>query len=135
MNTENHSDWRHFLFYVGLALFACHELDAVGRHEWRLLPIFSSFDDHIGLVAFVLAHIPLFTFLFWATGHQSETIRGRSQLGVDGFLVTHAVIHFALSGHSLYEFEAPVETITVYGGAIVGLAHVLLEIGRNRVPK
>lgn len=131
MKAETHSDWRHILFYVGLALLACHEMDAVARHEWRLLPVLSSLEDTAALVVFVLLHIPIFTFLFWATGHKSEKIRNRSQISTDIFLVAHGVIHFTLSGHVLYEFKAPVETITVYGGAAVGIIHLALKIKEN----
>ena len=134
MSTENHSDYRHFLFYVGLALLACHEMDAVARHEWRLLPFLSSLDDATGLVAFILLHIPIFTLLFWATGHTSEIIRYRSQLGTDIFLVVHGVIHVSLSSHSLYEFEAPIEAITVYGGAGVGIIHMALTFMKRSPP-
>ncbi len=123
MHDQTHSDWRHLVFYLGLALLACHELDAVARHEWRLLPILGSLDDDVGSILFILFHIPIFTFLFWATGHRSKTIRRRSQMGVDAFLVAHGVAHFAMSGHALYEFEGAVETITVYGGALIGAAH------------
>jgi len=123
-----HSDWRHGLFYLGLALLAGHELDAVARHEWRLLPVLNLLDDETGQMVFILAHLPLFAALFWLTGHQSLKIRNWSQLGVDGFLIFHGALHYALSGHPLYEFTAPVETITVYGGGIVGAVHLALTL-------
>lgn len=120
---SQHSGRLHLLFYVGLALFACHELDAVARYEWRLLPGLSMLDDDTGQITFVLLHIPLFALLFWLTGHRDDQIRLGGQLSVDVILIVHGLVHFALSGHPLYEFEAPVETITVYGGALVGLFH------------
>jgi len=126
-----HSGSLHVLFYVGLALFAVHEMDAVARYEWRLLPGLSLLGDDAGQITFVLLHIPLFVLLFWMTGHRSEQIRYKSQLSVDGLLLVHGLAHFALSGHPLYEFEAPVETITVYGGALVGIVHGGLLITRQ----
>lgn len=128
---SRHSGGLHLLFYVGLALFACHELDAVARHEWRLLPGLSLLDDDAGQITFVLLHIPLFILLFWLTGHRSEQIRHTSQLSVDGLLLVHGLAHFVLSGHPLYEFRAPVETLTVHGGALVGLVHAGLLIARQ----
>ena len=122
---ERTSGWKQGLFYLGLALLATHELDAVARHEWRLLPIFSMLPDDTGRLWFILVHIPLFAMLFWLSGHASPKVRLRSQLTLDIFFLLHGVIHFALSKHALYEFRAPVETITVYGAALVGLVHVV----------
>ncbi len=59
-------------------------------------------------------------------------MRRRTQMGVDLFLIAHALVHFALSGHHLYEFVPPVETITVYGGGLVGAMH-LAALARIRV--
>ena len=121
-----HRNSESALFFLGLSLLACHELDAVARHEWRLLSILSLLEDEAGFVAFVLAHVPLFAALFWLTAHDSPRVRWRSRLAVDVFLVIHAGLHYSLSGHSLYEFEPPIETITVYGGALVGACHAIL---------
>lgn len=121
---RGHSDWIDILFYLGLSLLVCHELDAVTKHEWRLLPILNLLPDASAQIAFVIAHIPLFAGIFWLVDHRSFVVRRRSRMAVDGFLVVHAVIHFLLSDHELYEFEAPLEGLLVYGGAIVGLSHL-----------
>lgn len=126
MKISKHSGALHAFFYLGLTLLICHELDAVFRHEWRILPGLSLLQDGPARTVFILIHIPAFVVLFWLTGHKSEIIRWRSQLGVDIFLVGHAVVHFGMSGHELYEFEPPVETITVYGGALAGFIHAIL---------
>ncbi len=131
MQIETHNDWKHLLFYLGLALLTYHELDAVARHEWRILPGLSLLDDGPAMAVFILAHIPLFAILFWLTGHRVDAIRDRSQFVVDLFLVIHGFIHFALSGHPLYEFKPPIETITVYGGAIIGILHGALLLSRH----
>jgi len=131
MTIGRHSGWLHGLFYLGLALLSCHELDAVARHEWRLLPGLNLLDDGAGQAAFVLLHVPVFALLFWLTGHRTDTVRRRSQLAVDAFLVLHAVAHFALSGHELYEFQGPVAAITIYGGALVGAVHAGLALLRR----
>ena len=126
MNIKNHSGLLHILFYLGFSLLACHELDAVARHEWRLLPVLNKLNDDSGLIVFVLLHIPAFTLLIWLTGHHTEKIRWRSQILFDLFLIVHGIAHYLFSGHPLYEFEPPIETITVYGGALVGFFHLLL---------
>lgn len=124
------------LYSLVLALLACHELDAVARHEWRLLPGLSGLNDHDGLIAFVLLHIPAFALLFWANGHPAQSVRWRSQMVVDLFVIVHAIIHFSLNGHPQYEFEPPIETITVFGAAFFGALHALLLIKlRASAPK
>ena len=120
------SDWIDILFYVGLALLVCHELDAVARHEWRLLPLLNMLSDEIAQIAFIIAHVPLFAAIFWLVGHHSFIIKRRSRVAADGFLVVHAVLHVLLSDNELYEFEAPLEGLLIYGGAVVGLAHLLV---------
>jgi hypothetical protein len=129
----NHSDWRHILFYVGLSLLICHELDAVARTEWRLLPGLSLLDDQAGYFWFVALHLPLFVLIFWATGHRRPVLRRRSQLAVDLFLVGHATAHFLLSGHEHYLFEGVLEWSSVYGGAAVGALHAVLLLRARRV--
>lgn len=128
MTVGKHSGLLHALFYLGLTLLVCHELDAVFRHEWRILPGLNLLQDGPARTAFILIHIPAFVALFWLTGHSSNVIRSRSQLGVDIFLIGHAAVHLVISGHELYEFEPPVETITIYGGALVGLFHFAICI-------
>ncbi len=123
---KQHSGALHILFYLGLALLACHELDAVFRHEWRILPGLSLLSDSIGRTTFILGHIPIFVLLFWLTGHQSKRVRIRSQLSIDAFLIVHAAAHYLMRHHPLYEFEPPVETITVFGGGLIGLVHAML---------
>ncbi len=121
---SGHSTGLHALFYVGLALLFTHELDAVARQEWRILAPFNGLDDAEAQIVFVLVHIPAFAALLWLSGHRSERLRTVSQIAVDLFLVLHAGLHFALSGSPDYAFVPPVETITVYGGAAVGLGHL-----------
>lgn len=126
------ANWGQIVFFLGLALLATHELDAMTHKEWRLLPILDQLDDDKARAAFVLLHIPLFWVLFFLTSSKSPSVRTVVQIGVSLFLVAHAIIHFNLSGHALYEFQAPIETITVYGGAIAGaLFLVLVLVGRS----
>lgn len=113
------------LFCVVLALLATHELDAIARHEWRMLPVLSDLPDLTGRYWFILLHIPLFALLFWLTGHPAPTFRYRMQLLVDGLVIAHGVAHYVLSGHPAYEFQPPVETITVFGAASLAAVHAL----------
>jgi len=130
-NTSHNASWLTLLFWLGFSLLIAHEMDAMVRHEWRLLPGLSAIsDDGVARDLFTLLHIPVFAVLFWLASHPRAALQRRTQMGVDLFLMAHAVVHFALSGHALYEFVPPVETITVYGGAAVGAVHLVL-IGRR----
>ncbi len=129
--TKNRSHWSDAVFAVGLALLVCHELDAVARHEWRLLPFLDQLSDDVGRAVFVLLHIPLLVALFWLTGHRTDTIRHRSRVAVDLFLVVHGGLHGLFSAHESYEFTGLVSNLLIYGGSAVGLAHIALSL-RNR---
>ncbi len=115
------------LFYSGFALLACHEMDAVARHEWRLLPGLSGLEDGVARDLFTLLHLPAYILILWCgTNATPATIAWTRRLFCL-FLAIHGVLHFSLSGHALYEFVPPVETITVYGGALVGVAYLVWE--------
>lgn len=111
---------------VSLSLLAVHEMDAMTHAEWRLLPILSGLPDETARTAFVWLHIPLYVGLFWALFHASW--RHIAGLAFSGAVILHAIIHFLLSGHTLYSFTPPIETITVYGAALSGLIYIALSI-------
>ena len=113
------------LFWFAFSLLFAHEMDAMVRHEWRLLPGFSSIaSDTTARDLFTLVHIPVFAVLPWLC--LNRRVGHRVQQGVDVFLVLHALAHFALSGHAHYEFTPPVETITVFGAGVVGALDLML---------
>ena len=111
---------------LAVALLAVHEMDAMTHAEWALLPILSGLSDAVGRDVFILLHIPLYIGLFWALFFAAwKAIAARVYCGV---LVIHAIVHFLMSGHELYSFSAPIETITVYGAAIAGLIYLGLSV-------
>ena len=126
---------RRFLFWLAFSLLVAHEMDAMVRHEWRLLPGFSAIaDDAVARDVFTLVHIPAFAVLLWLS--VKPGIGLKVQRGIDGFLVLHAIAHAALSGHALYEFVPPVETVTVFGGGLVGAVDLLITLrGRDTPPR
>lgn len=119
------------LFWIAFSLLVAHEMDAMVRHEWRLLPGFASIsDDTLARDLFTLVHIPAFALLLWLCAKPKTGLR--VQRGIDVFLVLHAIAHAALSGHALYEFVPPVETVTVFGAGIAGAVDlVLTRAGRG----
>lgn len=116
------------LFYLGLGLLLGHEMDAVHKHEWRLLFILRSMPDERARDLFVLAHVPLVVVLLWLVGHSSEDVRLWTMAVTDAFLVVHAGLHWRLSDHPKYEFNTPVSRLLIYGAAVVGAVHLLLLV-------
>ena len=90
------------LFFVGFALLACHELDAVAQAEWRLLPFLSQMGDEDAYTVFVFLHVPLFALLMWWTSSTSALVRFRAQLSVDAFMVIHVGLHMLFRSHADY---------------------------------
>ena len=118
--------FRDLSLLMAVALLMVHEMDAVTHAEWRLLPGLSLLDDDVAREVFILLHIPLYVFLLWALFF--ATWKRRAALIVTGLILLHAIVHFLLSGHSLYTFVGPIETITVYGAGLFSLSYWALNL-------
>lgn len=86
------------------ALFA-HELDAVKRHEWRVLPLFRAMPERAGEQLFIWVHVPLFLAIlhFGGPGASGDGFR----LGLSAFAVLHVGLHWLFRKHPAYEFDNP----------------------------
>ena len=113
--------------WLGLVLLIAHELDAVARHEWRLLPGFAFVDDDVARDLFVLLHIPLLATIFWAMTHHHVGLRSAGRTVIAALLVIHGGLHFLLSGDALYEFQGIVAHVTIYGATLAGAAYLVLR--------
>ena len=110
---------------VAVSLLSVHEMDAMTHAEWRLLPVLSGLEEGSARETFVLLHIPIYIGLFWALFVSPwKQLAGRIFCFV---VIAHAIAHLLLSGHHLYTFDAPIETITVYGAALAGLVYLGLS--------
>ena len=115
------------VFYLGLAFLFTHELDAMPNHEWRVLPLTSFLSDSIGMNTFVIAHIPIFAIVIACVASLNLKIRSTAQNIVSGFLIVHAGLHFAFSGHSDYEFDSLLSSTLIYGAALLGILFFVLK--------
>ncbi|MDJ0920678.1 MAG: hypothetical protein QNI84_06090 [Henriciella sp.] len=115
---------------MAVSLFAVHEMDAMTHSEWLLLPLLGEFTEATGRDIFLLLHIPLYLGLFWALFYASW--RKLAALIFCGALIVHGTAHGLLSGHELYTFVAPTETITVYGAVLVSVLYVALDLLARR---
>ena len=116
------------LFFLVVAGFIAHELDAVHKREWRLLFVLRGMPDEAARRAFVLLHVPLFAVLLWLIAHPDAAVRYGTMLGVDAFLVVHAVLHWRLSGHPKYQFHARHSRLLIFGTAVLAAVHALVLV-------
>lgn len=124
---------REGVFLVGFSLLLTHELDAVARSEWRVLPLLEWLPDDTGFLVFVLLHVPLFVWLLSRVGYVDLHLRRRWQRMVAAFLVIHGGLHLAFSGHAHYDFHATLSRGLIFGSALFGAAFLLME-WRSREP-
>ncbi len=118
---------KNIAFYLGIGTLFTHELDAMPNHEWRVLPLTSWLPDEIGMIIFVLIHIPLFAVLIALVSNTNDKIRIRSRLGISIFLILHSVLHTLFMNHADYEFSSMLSNGLIFGGALFGLMYLLLE--------
>lgn len=112
---------REALFLLGYGLLATHELDAVLRAEWRVLPGLSRLDDVLARPLFVWLHVPLFALLTASVGSTKADTRRRARHGISLFLVVHAGLHLLFGGDRHYDFHGATSTLLIFGGALCGL--------------
>ena len=115
------------VFYTGLGALMTHELDAVANGEWRVLPGLNALPDDVGMVVFILAHVPLFALIVALVASERRNLRDRSRLALAAFLVIHAGLHFLFRHHPAYQFSSLLSTILIYGGAAAGVLYLLLD--------
>jgi hypothetical protein len=108
-------DW----YTLGISFLATHELDAVQRHEWRVLPLTSWMPESIGFPVFTLAHIPIFYLTY--TMHRNQKFRK----GLSIFKLVHVGLHIVFMGHPAYEFNNPLSWFLIAGAGVCGALHLL----------
>jgi len=121
-------------FYLGLALLFTHELDAMPNHEWRVLPLLRSLTDSVGEAAFVVAHIPIFAVVIACIASLNPKTRSIARDVASGFLIVHAVLHLAFSGHLAYEFGSLLSMMLIYGAGVCGLLYFVTRWAEPKLP-
>lgn len=110
-------------FYWGMvALFFTHELDAVRRHEWRILPIINRFSESSAELLFIYLHVPLFLLIFWMSKGGPSTVYA---LCFSMFSVVHVVLHWAFRRHPKNEFVGFSSWAIIVLTAAFGVLHML----------
>lgn len=116
---------RWLLFNFGLATISTHELDAVTQSEWHLLYFLNDLPEHIAASTFVVAHVPLFTIIFWLAFNDNPDIREWTRIIFSTFLIIHAGLHKAFENHSLYTFTSPMSQGLIFGAGLLGLMYLI----------
>lgn len=108
----------HEFFYLGLAFILMHEMDAVRCREWRIFPGLHLLSDKAGFLVFILAHIPLFYFLF--AGLLGPDDPAGLMYGLDLFFIIHLGLHMLFLLHPKNEFRDPISWSIILGAALFG---------------
>lgn len=114
------------LYYSMIGAFFTHELDAVKRHEWRVLPLLRALPERFGEQVFIWLHVPLFALLLWGGDGDRESA---TRVGLAAFSVIHVGLHFIFRRHPAYEFNNPSSWgLILLAGALGAIYLTLLSI-------
>lgn len=106
---------------LGVAFILMHEMDAIRCKEWRIFPGLSFLNDRVGLIAFVLLHIPLFYWVLFEIQSNNDSFRR----GFDYFLIGHFILHLLFLMHRKNEFKDWISWTIITGAALFGLLDLL----------
>lgn len=89
-------------FYaLGVTLILMHEMDAMRYREWRIFPLTSFLPDRVGMITFVLLHLPLFYYLFIPEIYTNESFHFSFSI----FLIVQLGLHLLFLMHPKNEFK------------------------------
>lgn len=111
----------HMLFTLMLSFFIVHELDAVQRHEWRVMPVMDRLPDPLGRQVFIWAHLPILIAIFWWIMPDPNALAG---LCLSGFAIVHIGLHWLFRKHPAYEFNNPGSWALIVGAGVFGALHL-----------
>ena len=111
-----------FLFYTMLAFLFTHELDAVKRHEWRILPLTSFLPERLGEQVFIWVHVPLFLAILWFAGSNPNS--GFALL-LSAFSIVHVGLHWLFRNRPRNEFNTLGSWALILATGLFGTLHLL----------
>jgi hypothetical protein len=101
-----------------------HEMDAVRCKEWRIFPGLSLLDDKWGFNVFMVAHIPIFYFLYWGLLEQKNN-EGLIH-GLNIFFIVHVGLHLLFTRHKSNEFKDWLSWTIISGAGLFGLLDICM---------
>ncbi len=116
----------HTFFYLALSFILMHEMDAVRCREWRIIPGLSALNDNLGYKVFVIAHIPLYYFLFWGLMGLQDN-EGLIN-GLDIYFIVHVGLHLLFLKNKKNEFKDWISWIIISAAGLFGLLDLLFYL-------
>lgn len=124
---------RSHLFQLSFAILMAHELDAVRRREWEVLPLTRYLPDPFDFGVFVLAHIPLVWLITALAWSRDAGVRSLTRTIFCAFCVVHVGLHWLFRGDPAYDFNNLFSVAIICAAGAVGLAYLVLTLfGRAR---
>jgi hypothetical protein len=110
------------IFYIGLSLFIVHEMDAIRRHEWRMMII--NIKDELAYIIFTILHIPIFILIFFGIADKNDTLI----LILSTFFVIHIFLHIVFIKHEKNEFNSMFSWLIITGIFLSGLIFLSMRL-------
>ena len=114
-------DFPGLAFWLMAGFLATHELDAMVRHEWRVLPVLRLLPDETGKQVFLWAHVPFFALVMWIAGQGPFSTPA---LVLSAFSIVHVGLHWIFRNHPAYEFRGFGSNALIVLAGLSGAAHV-----------
>ncbi|MGI9418320.1 MAG: DUF6713 family protein [Geminicoccaceae bacterium] len=108
-------------YWLMVAALVTHELDAVKRHEWRILPLLRDLPDDVGEQVFIWLHFPLFVLIFWISHLGAESILA---LGLSVIAIIHIGVTWLLRKHPAFEYDNPSSWLLICLAGLFGGLHL-----------
>jgi hypothetical protein len=115
----------HYLFYISLAFFLIHEMDAIRQKEWSMLPLISQLNNRTAYLVFTSIHIPFYGLLFYLMTI-NEPVREEFIHILNIFLIFHAGLHIAFKEHPNNNFKNNFSLIVIFVPGISSLLDLLI---------
>lgn len=117
------------LFVAAFSFLLTHEMDAVRRHEWRLLPFLSRLnDDERAHELFTALHVPLYIALLWVFFGRGVASAVPLVVGLDLFCIVHVGLHVLLRNHPNYHFRSLLSWGLIAGAGVAGGLDLLFRL-------
>lgn len=110
-------------FLLGTTLILMHEMDAMRCREWRIFPGLSLLSDRVGMITFVLLHIPLFYWILFEVRVNYDSF----VYGFDIFLMVHFFLHLLLLLHKKNEFRDWISWSIISGAGLCGFVDLIVD--------
>ncbi len=111
--------------YLALAFIWTHELDALDRHEWRVMPLLNTLSDDLARRVFLWAHVPLMVLSLVVVKVGPGSI-GAGILA--GFCILHVGLHRVFRNHPAYEFQGLESRALILGAGLFGALYWIAQL-------